>query len=89
MWPGSIGSSIFFGGLLIFTAIKLMLEKEGEDVQPRGDNAVLKLIQTLVIPLTPFMATLVVIESSDLFVCHGFHPCRARHFKGSVYRFYV
>jgi len=70
-----------FGGILILTAIKMMVQKEG-DIDP-GKNPVLKLLAKI-IPIdkepsdgdffvhrriwhaTPLFATLVVVETSDL-----------------------
>jgi tellurite resistance protein TerC len=52
-----------FGGILIVTAMKLVLQ-EDEAIRP-GDNKVLKWVQRF-IPLTPFLAAVIVIETSDL-----------------------
>jgi tellurite resistance protein TerC len=52
-----------FGGFLIVTAVKLAREKD--ETINLGDNKVLKLFQRLG-PVTPFLATLLVVETSDL-----------------------
>jgi len=52
-----------FGALLVITAIKLMVSEDSE-MDP-SQNTILKLFQRLG-PITPFLATVIVIETTDL-----------------------
>jgi len=53
-----------FGIVLMVTAIQ-MIRDEGKDMQPET-NGVLRMVKRWMPAATPFLATLVVIEASDL-----------------------